>query len=111
MSRTWGIFSRITSSSVRIGAAMHASAEFFAPETRTVPTRGLPPRMTNLSISRLSGAAGFSLAHLPDSPVLSSVIGQFARMRFHEAAGQGPWRLAASEAVKGVRGRRGEIHP
>jgi hypothetical protein len=29
---------------------MQGSAEFFAPETRTVPTSGLPPRMTNLSM-------------------------------------------------------------
>ena len=50
MSRTWGMFSRVTSSSVRMAAAMQGSAEFFAPETRIVPTSGLPPRMTNLSI-------------------------------------------------------------
>ena len=29
---------------------MQGSAEFFAPETRMVPTSGLPPRMTNLSM-------------------------------------------------------------
>jgi hypothetical protein len=33
ISRTWGMLSRITSSSVRIAAAMQGSAEFFAPET------------------------------------------------------------------------------
>jgi hypothetical protein len=50
MSRTWGMFSSVTSSSVRIAAAMQGSAEFLAPETRMVPTSGLPPRMTNLSM-------------------------------------------------------------
>jgi hypothetical protein len=50
MSRTWGRFSSVISSSVRIAAAMQGSAEFLAPETRTVPTSGLPPRMTNLSM-------------------------------------------------------------
>ena len=29
---------------------MQGSAEFLAPETRIVPTSGLPPRITNLSI-------------------------------------------------------------
>jgi hypothetical protein len=29
---------------------MQGSAEFFAPEMRTVPTSGLLPRMTNLSM-------------------------------------------------------------
>ena len=52
MSRTWGMFSSVTSSSVRMAAAMHGSAEFFAPETRMVPTSGLPPRMTNLSMGK-----------------------------------------------------------
>src|ERR1700679_636532 len=50
MSRTWGMFSRITSSSVRMAAAMQGNAEFFAPDTRMVPSSGFPPRMTNLSI-------------------------------------------------------------
>src|ERR1035438_9682262 len=50
MSRTWGMFSSVTSSSVRIAAAMQGSAELLAPETRMVPTSGLPPRMTNLSM-------------------------------------------------------------
>src|SRR5579871_3752582 len=44
------MFSRMTSSSVRMAAAMQGSAEFFAPETRMVPRRGFPPRTTNLSI-------------------------------------------------------------
>jgi hypothetical protein len=35
---------------VRMAAAMQGSAEFLAPETRMVPTSGLPPRMTNLSM-------------------------------------------------------------
>src|SRR5277367_6396565 len=51
MSRTWGIFSSTTSSSVRIAAAMQGSAEFFAPLTRIVPSSGLPPRITNLSMT------------------------------------------------------------
>src|ERR1700749_4513438 len=50
MSRTCGMFSRMTSPSVRMAAAMHGSAEFFAPETLRVPRSGLPPRITNLSI-------------------------------------------------------------
>src|ERR1035438_1048950 len=50
MSRTWGIFSRVTLSSVRIAAAMQGRAEFLAPDMRTVPTSGFPPRITNLSI-------------------------------------------------------------
>src|SRR5580692_6749030 len=50
MSRTWGIFSSTTSSSVRIAAAMQGRAEFLAPLTRIVPSSGLPPRMTNLSM-------------------------------------------------------------
>src|ERR1700733_4141837 len=65
MSRTWGMFSRMTSSSVRMAAAMHGNAEFFAPETLMVPRRGLPPRTTNLSIpavyervTRKAGAKG-----------------------------------------------------
>jgi len=48
MSRTWGMFSRMTSSSVRMAAAMQGMAEFFAPEILMVPRRGLPPRTTNL---------------------------------------------------------------
>ena len=51
MSHTWGMFSRMISSSVRIAAAMQGSAEFLAPETRIVPVSGLPPRMTNLSMN------------------------------------------------------------
>ena len=47
---TWGIFSRTTSSSVRMAAAMQGNAEFFAPLTRMVPSSGLPPRTTNLSM-------------------------------------------------------------
>jgi len=35
---------------VRMAAAMHGSAEFLAPEILIVPRRGLPPRITNLSI-------------------------------------------------------------
>src|SRR5271165_293837 len=53
MSRTCGIFSRITGSSVSKAAAMQGSAAFLAPLIRTVPSRGLPPRITNLSISLL----------------------------------------------------------
>src|ERR1700693_3065874 len=55
MSRTWGMFSRMTSSSVRMAAAMHGRAEFLAPETLMVPRRGLPPRTTNLSIDLVYG--------------------------------------------------------
>src|SRR5437588_9597630 len=50
MSRTSGIFSRMTVSSVRMAAAIAGRAAFLAPLMRTVPSRGLPPRMTNLSI-------------------------------------------------------------
>src|SRR6516162_5561503 len=50
MSRTSGMFSRMTGSSVRMEAAMAGSAAFLAPLTRIVPTNGLPPRITNLSI-------------------------------------------------------------
>src|ERR1700733_287513 len=56
MSRTCGMFSSTTSSSVRRAAAMQGRAEFFEPLTRTVPRRGLPPRITNLSM-----VSGFSL--------------------------------------------------
>src|SRR3984957_12973370 len=55
MSRTWGMFSRMTSSSVRMAAAMQGRAEFFAPETLMVPRRGLPPRTTNLSMAPVYG--------------------------------------------------------
>ena len=44
------MFSRMTGSSVSSAAAMAGSAAFFAPLIRTVPSSGLPPRMTNLSI-------------------------------------------------------------
>src|SRR5207248_1235997 len=50
MSRTSGIFSNTTGSSVSRAAAIAGSAAFLAPETRTVPSSGLPPRITNLSI-------------------------------------------------------------
>jgi hypothetical protein len=33
-----------------MAAAMQGSAEFYALETRMVPTSGLPPRITNLSV-------------------------------------------------------------
>src|SRR5580704_9149797 len=52
MSRTWGMFSRITVSSVRRAAAIAGRAAFLAPLTRIVPTSGLPPRTTSLSIER-----------------------------------------------------------
>src|SRR5581483_11346332 len=54
MSRTCGIFSRTTGSSVSRAAAMAGSAAFFAPLMRTVPSNGFPPRMTNLSIGEKS---------------------------------------------------------
>src|SRR5512140_1228035 len=44
------MFSSVTVSSVSSAAAMQGGAAFFAPETRTVPTSGLPPRITNLSM-------------------------------------------------------------
>src|SRR5438128_4675027 len=50
MSRTSGMFSRMTFSSVRRAAAIAGSAAFLAPLMRTVPSSGLPPRITNLSI-------------------------------------------------------------
>ena len=50
MSRTCGTFSRMTGSSVSRAAAIAGSAAFFAPLIRTVPSRGFPPRITNLSI-------------------------------------------------------------
>src|ERR1700679_2553844 len=55
ISRTCGMFSRMTSSSVRMAAAMQGSAEFLAPEVLMVPRRGLPPRTTNLSIQLVYG--------------------------------------------------------
>src|SRR5262249_45729266 len=61
MSRTSGMFSRVTASSVRMAAAMAGSAAFLAPLTRMVPTRGLPPRMTNLSIIASGASVPFSL--------------------------------------------------
>src|SRR3954447_4583100 len=50
MSRTCGMFSRMTGSSVSRAAAMAGSAAFLAPLMRTVPSRGFPPRITNLSM-------------------------------------------------------------
>src|SRR5580700_11165638 len=50
MSRTWGMFSRMTGWSVSRAAAMQGSAAFFAPLTRTVPRSGSPPRITNLTM-------------------------------------------------------------
>ena len=43
-----------------MAAAIEGNAEFFAPETRMVPTSGLPPRMTNLSIKESSQLTAFS---------------------------------------------------
>src|SRR5262245_30482644 len=64
ISRTCGMFSRMTGSSVRMAAAIAGSAAFLAPLTRIVPSSGFPPRMTNLSIGLLtdfysSGDHGF----------------------------------------------------
>ena len=39
-----------------IALGMQGRAAFFAPLTRTVPRRGSPPRMTNLSIYDVLGA-------------------------------------------------------
>src|SRR5438067_9872360 len=74
MSRTCGIFSKVTGSSLSKAAAMAGSAAFFAPLMRTVPSSGFPPRMTNLSmlLDRLSNvsfcdfqqAVSFRAAHL-----------------------------------------------
>src|SRR5580658_3684672 len=60
MSRTCGMFSKMTGSSVRRAAAMQGRAAFFAPLTRTVPRSGSPPRITNLSMgeSRTAIVAG-----------------------------------------------------
>src|SRR5271157_1784691 len=49
------MFSRITVSSVRRAAAIAGRAAFLAPLTRTVPTSGLPPRTTSLSIDKGPG--------------------------------------------------------
>src|ERR1039458_5231911 len=51
MSRTCGMFSRMTGESVSRAAAMQGSAAFFAPLMRTVPRSGSPPRITNLSMN------------------------------------------------------------
>src|SRR2546423_2466106 len=51
MSRTWGMFSSVTGSSVSSAAAIAGKAAFLAPLTRIVPSSGLPPRITNLSTS------------------------------------------------------------
>ena len=58
MSRTWGTFSRMTGSSVSRAAAIAGRAAFLAPLTRMVPTNGLPPRITSLSIDRDPGESG-----------------------------------------------------
>src|SRR6202012_1649132 len=50
MSRTWGMFSSTTSSSVRIPGAMEGRAEFLAPPTLIFPSIDFPPRITNLSM-------------------------------------------------------------
>src|SRR5271165_5881629 len=50
MSRTCGMFSSTTGSSVSRAAAIAGKAAFFAPLTRMLPSSGLPPRMTSLSI-------------------------------------------------------------
>src|SRR6185503_5733080 len=50
MSRTCGIFSSTTGSSVSNAAAIAGNAAFLAPLMRTVPSNGFPPRITNLSI-------------------------------------------------------------
>src|SRR5437016_13288065 len=52
MSRTCGMFSRITGSSVSRAAAIAGRAAFFAPLMRIVPRSGFPPRITNLSIAK-----------------------------------------------------------
>src|SRR5258708_25380156 len=49
-SRTWGMFYKMSGSSVKRAAAMQGSAAFFAPLTRTVPSKGEPPRITSLSM-------------------------------------------------------------
>src|SRR5882757_4415032 len=78
MSRTWGMFSRMISSSVRMAAAMQGRAEFFAPETLMVPRRGLPPRTTNLSIESVYGDFAWKW-------VAGRVrVGQFARASLFE---------------------------
>ena len=40
------------------GSGMHGSAEFFAPEILIVPSRGFPPRTTNLSMLQVYGRVG-----------------------------------------------------
>src|SRR6266446_4994904 len=50
-SRTLGILCTVTWSAVSRAAAITGSAEFFAPLTLTVPCRGLPPLIRNLSIA------------------------------------------------------------
>src|ERR1051326_8068680 len=51
MSRTLATLCRATRSAVNREAAIAGSAEFFAPLMVTVPRKGLPPLMRNLSMS------------------------------------------------------------
>src|SRR5207248_10891858 len=46
---SWGTLARRSGSAVRSAAHMIGSAAFFAPETRTSPSSGRPPRRRSLS--------------------------------------------------------------
>src|SRR2546426_6168185 len=50
MSRTRGMLCSVTLSCVSSAAAIAGNAEFFAPLMTTVPWRGFPPRIRNLSM-------------------------------------------------------------
>src|SRR6478736_2643950 len=96
MSRTCGTFSRMTGSSVSRAAAMAGSAAFLAPLTRIVPSSGLPPRITNLSIRHHSNGDGgkectedrYSVGHGPRGLMWDVVCGRgrLARAGFRSAA-------------------------
>src|SRR5258708_7257622 len=50
MSRTWGMFSKMTGSSVKRAGGMQGGAAFFAPLARTGPRKGEAPRGSRLSL-------------------------------------------------------------
>src|SRR5271156_2226378 len=80
------MFSRMTSSSVRMAAAMQGRAEFLAPETLMVPRRGLPPRTTNLSMAPVYGLSACKMGSCADTGLGSGESGFWAKRRFRAEA-------------------------
>src|SRR5579884_1237757 len=73
MSRTCGMFLRMTGSSVSRAAAIAGKAAFLAPLARMVPSSGDPPRITNLSmLNRFPGTT--SRIASPMGHVLSAAL-------------------------------------